>query len=129
MAEYAQTFAKSYNSPEWQAAADQLRMPFWDWASLPSRFPPVMKTPTIQITTPTGVQNVKNPLYRYQFLNHPEPAEWFPNDPSDSDYYLGSKPWTLRNPDQSDNQRDEVTDQILADDGPSLTSQVVRYSQ
>lgn len=46
MAEHAQTVAKTYNSETFQTAADNLRMPFWDWAVPNSRFPEIMKTPT-----------------------------------------------------------------------------------
>jgi len=99
IAGHAQTLAKTYPAATratYQAAADNVRLPFWDWAAIPQRFPDVLTWPTVQITTPTGVKNVTNPLYNYKFLSNPEPPEWFPaGDP------LGNCPTTVRCPDQN----------------------------
>lgn len=83
---------------------------------------------SVEITTPNGVANVTNPLFNYKFLSHPEPQEWFPTTDGFGDALLGVKPWTLRNPDSNDVQRDQITDQNLAEDGSSLTAAVVSSS-
>src|SRR5690348_11054627 len=122
MAGFAQKIAKTYNSPVYQTAADNLRIPYWDWASVPQYFPDVLMWPSIQISTPTGVTNVTNPLNRYKFLNHPEPEKWFP---SNEETYLGSQPWTLRQPDsQNVSHENLINNPGLSDDGPILTDAV-----
>ncbi|KAF4628454.1 hypothetical protein G7Y89_g9698 [Cudoniella acicularis] len=122
MAAHAQDAAKSYNSPVYQTAADNLRIPYWDWAAVPQRFPDLLMWPSIQIITPTGVKNVTNPLNRYKFLNHPEPEAWFP---SDEESYLGSQPWTLRQPDsQNVSQEYLINTQGFGDDGQILTDSI-----
>ncbi|CAG8961788.1 hypothetical protein HYFRA_00006331 [Hymenoscyphus fraxineus] len=119
LAQHAQTIAKTYKSAEYQTAADNLRMPFWDWALPGSRFPTIMKSPTVQITTPNGTTTVNNPLFNYKFLQRPEPTEWFPaNDP------ISAKAATLRHPDANDVQHDETIDQALAEENSFLANQV-----
>jgi hypothetical protein len=122
LAGFVQNIAKAYNSPEYQTAADEFRIPFWDWAAIPQRFPDVMTWPSVNINTPTGPQNVTNPLYRYTFLNHPEPAAWFPPD---EESYLGSQPWTLRNPDSNNNSIESAINDQFAEEGQFLSDQVV----
>jgi hypothetical protein len=75
---YAQTIAESY--PEAQrttyiAAAEILRVPYWDWA-LDPKLPECMTAPMISINTPTGLQSITNPLYSYLFS--PSSAKGFP---------------------------------------------------
>jgi tyrosinase len=122
LAGFVQTAAKAYNSPEYQTAADNFRIPFWDWAAIPQRFPDVMTWPSVSINTPTGPQNVTNPLYRYTFLNHPEPAAWFPPN---EESYIGSQPWTLRNPDSNNNSIESAINDQFAEEGQFLSDQVV----
>jgi tyrosinase len=123
MAGFAQTIAKGYRSATYTKAADELRFPFWDWAALPQRFPDVMTWPSVRINTPTGLKNVTNPLYRYEFLNHPEPEEWFPT--KDGDAWMAEQPWTVRNADANNQSQFGPINSNLADDGPFLTTQVV----
>jgi tyrosinase len=127
IAGHAQTAAKAYNSAVWQKAADNLRIPFWDWAAAPQGFPDVMTWPSVRITTPTGVKNVTNPLYRYKFRSHPEQQNWFPTNGGDWDAYLGSQPWTLRWPDANNVTHDEsINIRLAGDDIPAgLRQQVV----
>ncbi|KAG9233879.1 hypothetical protein BJ875DRAFT_425088 [Amylocarpus encephaloides] len=66
---YAQNTAKKYSPsdrPTYQAAANRLRMPYWDWAS-DSDIPAVVSQDKVQIVTPTGSQTISNPLLQYQF--------------------------------------------------------------
>ncbi|KAH6678140.1 hypothetical protein B0J14DRAFT_582032 [Halenospora varia] len=69
---YIQDIAKQY-PPElrstYQAAADNFRIPYWDWAS-DYRVPPAITQPQIQVITPTGIQTITNPLYQYKFQGY-----------------------------------------------------------
>ncbi|TVY16673.1 Polyphenol oxidase 1 [Lachnellula arida] len=121
IAGFVQDAAKSYNSSTYQTAADNFRIPFWDWAAVPQRFPDVMTWPNVSINTPSGPQNVTNPLYRYTFLNHPEPAKWFPTD---QETYLGSQPWSIRQPDNNNVSNEAAMEGQFAQEGQSLSDQV-----
>lgn len=99
LASHAQDIAKTYPSTlysAYQAAADQLRIPYWDWASN-AQMPSVVNTPTITITTATGVQTIKNPLYQYNFQHVPLDPNSFP--PGDYDGVLAAYNYTVRYPD------------------------------
>jgi tyrosinase len=58
-----QTIAQTYDSTTYQAAANNFRIPYWDWASIPA-MPDVVSQQYVQITTPSGVKTVANPLYQ-----------------------------------------------------------------
>jgi tyrosinase len=76
----AQNLSKQYtgsNSFIYQAAADKLRIPYWDWATDP-RMPDVVSVATVQINTPTGSANVRNPLFSYRFKRFPLDTTQFP---------------------------------------------------
>jgi tyrosinase len=90
----AQTVAKQYtgyDSAVYQAAADKLRIPYWDWATEP-RMPDIVSISNVQITTPTGVATVRNPLFSYRFKRFPLDTSQFP--PSS----LSVFPQTVRDP-------------------------------
>ncbi|TVY37847.1 Polyphenol oxidase [Lachnellula occidentalis] len=124
LAGFVQAAAKTYNSSNltsYQTAADNFRIPFWDWAAVPQRFPDVMTWPSVSINTPSGRRNVTNPLYRYTFLNHPEPAKWFPTD---QETYLGSQPWTIRQPDTNNVSNEASMESQFVKEGQFLSDQV-----
>jgi hypothetical protein len=126
MAQKAQAIAKTYTSDKaaWQTAADKLRSPFWDWAAPPVHFPAVLKAQTVQITTPTGVKSVSNPLYSYKVLNNPEINNWFPND------YLGTQKQTLRYPNQATNtSNDDFDDRAVAEDPTTSGVVSIRFQK
>ena len=78
----------------WQIAADQLRIPFWDWASNYT-LPDIAEQATTQIMNSSGkYQTVNNPLYQYKFQNMPMNAQYFPT--TDSDGWLAKYPQTMR---------------------------------
>jgi tyrosinase len=80
VAGHAQDIAKNYtglSSSVYQTAADNLRLPFWDWASIP-QMPDVVSQPTVTITTPDGDQQVDNPLFTYKFHQFPLNTTLFP---------------------------------------------------
>lgn len=57
----------------YQKAASNFRIPYWDW-SLPApsgetHLPDVFWSPVVLQYGPNGIQNIRNPLYSYQF--HP----------------------------------------------------------
>lgn len=80
--------------PIWQVAADQLRIPFWDWASNYT-LPDIVEQPTTQILNASGkYQFVNNPLYQYEFQNMPMSQQYFST--ADSDGWLAKYPQTMR---------------------------------
>ncbi|KUJ20310.1 Di-copper centre-containing protein [Mollisia scopiformis] len=88
-----QTYPASMQ-PTWQVAADQFRIPYWDWASSPN-MPDVVSQPTVQITNSAGRnQTVTNPLYQYSFQNMPMNQTWFPTNAGDG--WLANYPQTMR---------------------------------
>ncbi|KAH8656637.1 hypothetical protein BGZ60DRAFT_145468 [Tricladium varicosporioides] len=109
MAGHAQEIAKTYKSKDYETAADNLRIPYWDWAATPYGIPDMMTWPTIKINTATGAKNVTNPMYRYEFTRSPEPADVFPNKPGPDadaeDVFLGAQKTTVRRPDKSGNSQ------------------------
>lgn len=67
---HALEIAKQYtvDSAAWNDAAQQLRMPYWDWAS--NAVPPaqVISMAQVTITAPNGQRtSVQNPLLAYPF--------------------------------------------------------------
>ncbi|CAG8976243.1 hypothetical protein HYALB_00009418 [Hymenoscyphus albidus] len=95
MASWAQTIAVQYTGADqavYQNAADNLRFPFWDFASIP-QMPPVMNGATVEINTPTGVQTVNNPLYQYTWQKPLEVAH-FPET-------IARRPTTSRRPESN----------------------------
>ncbi|KAI1006701.1 hypothetical protein K3495_g1516 [Podosphaera aphanis] len=89
----AQNVAKSYvNRPEYMTAANNLRMPYWDWAAIP-KLPDVVSQPTVQIDSPTGTLAVENPLYRFKFPAPLDP-KLFPSNSGDG--WLSKYPQTVR---------------------------------
>ena len=65
----AQQIAGTYPDSQkanYQAAAQTLRVPYWDWASH-ATLPDVVSQPMININTPVGSKSIVNPLYNYTF--------------------------------------------------------------
>ncbi|KAI9791860.1 MAG: hypothetical protein M1816_003405 [Peltula sp. TS41687] len=65
----------------YQPAADNVRQPYWDWASkgTEAKIPSVLQQPSITVTKPGSggaptTTSIPNPLYAYRFLN-PQPAD------------------------------------------------------
>jgi tyrosinase len=66
----------------YQAAADNVRLPYWDWASkgTEARFPAVLSRTSITVTRPGAggaatSATIPNPLYAYRFLS-PQPSNF-----------------------------------------------------
>ncbi|KAG6010792.1 hypothetical protein E4U21_004180 [Claviceps maximensis] len=73
VSEIALMFTNSTQRQLYQEAANDFRLPYWDWSlEAPkgeTHLPNVFWSPVIQQYGPNGVQNIKNPLYSYHF--HP----------------------------------------------------------
>lgn len=88
---YAHQIADTYPADqldEYKAAADQLRMPYWDW-STDATMPDIMNQQQITINAAWGSQEMNNPLYRYEF---------HPYDASSMDGIYSEYNWTVRAP-------------------------------
>jgi tyrosinase len=96
---YVQALVQTYDisiRPKYQAAADVLRLAYWDWASIPT-MPGVVEQPTLNITTGSGNQMVTNPFYQYRFQNFPLDPKLFPADPHKAgDWWLARYNVTVR---------------------------------
>jgi tyrosinase len=98
--------ANSYpasNRAMYQAAAQNFRMPYWDWSTIYT-LPPVMNSPYILINTRTGSTVLVNPLFQYTFPSGS--ASRFPND-------IISKVKTVRTPDSNGNSQPDVINKGL----------------
>ena len=105
--QHALTIAQKYQEqPRWTTAAQNLRAPYWDWATNSVPPPEVISLQTLNITTPDGnTTAVRNPLLQYRFN---------PISPSFPDPY-SSWQTTIRHPDDP-NSPDASTDaQALAE--------------
>ncbi|KAI5244883.1 Di-copper centre-containing protein [Aureobasidium subglaciale] len=69
----AQSFPAGATRNKYVAAAQNWRYPYWDWAAAPcsscKAFPALLSDQWATVTTPTGIQTIANPLFRYDF--HP----------------------------------------------------------
>jgi tyrosinase len=81
------------------AAANTLRIPYWDWAAT-AAIPTIVSTPKVTIITPTGKKEIDNPLYCYKFP-YLDPT-YFPNKGS-YDSYLANDSTTIRDPNANSN--------------------------
>ena len=74
--QHALDVAKTYhnNQQHWISVAQNLRAPYWDWATNSLPPPEVISLQTVDIITPDGrTSSVPNPLYQYTF-NPPDPS-------------------------------------------------------
>ncbi|KAI9790069.1 MAG: hypothetical protein M1816_005539 [Peltula sp. TS41687] len=79
------------DATKYEAAAQDVRIPYWDWAldEASSRIPAVLQQTSITVVKPgSGATQISNPLYHYRFLN-PQPLSLFEST-------------TIRSPDAND---------------------------
>ena len=79
---HAKDIAATYptsNRATYQAAANDLRIPYWDWAS-DAQIPTSLTATSLTITTPSGSQSVTNPLRRYNFNPRVGPPDFPTSD-------------------------------------------------
>ena len=64
-----QEVAVEFNSPQYTAAAETFRIPYWDWAApiKPDLPDTVCGSAYINIVLPNGTETIRNPLYQYNF--------------------------------------------------------------
>jgi len=79
--QHALEIAKTYRTDQqqWLSAAQNLRAPYWDWASNSVPPPEVISLQTVNITTADGrTTSVPNPLYQYTFnpIDPSFPSPW-----------------------------------------------------
>ncbi|KAK4179427.1 putative tyrosinase [Triangularia setosa] len=73
--------------PEYMAAAESLRQPYWDWAMNPT-LPPAATRINMTVRAPEGLKTIPNPLYSYVY-QRPEVQQGFGG-------WLTSRPQTFR---------------------------------
>src|SRR5260370_7105626 len=81
MQQHALGIAKTYhhNPQHWISVPENLRAPYWDWATNSVPPPEVISLQTVNIITPDGkTSSVSNPLYQYTFTptNPYFPSPW-----------------------------------------------------
>jgi hypothetical protein len=85
----------------------------------------VLSSPTVQVDTPFGIETLRNPLFQYTFLNHPEPQEWFSTHGGGGDAWSGEQPFTIRYPDANNQSQNSVLPGLFANAGGYLATLVV----
>ena len=83
---FAASKFKGNQAARWQAAAREVRLPYWDWAAsdLQSRQPPQLKNPTVTVTRAGAngapqVTSIQNPLFEYRFQRSDLRTQYFRN--------------------------------------------------
>lgn len=114
--------AQKYSDQQrWVTAAQNLRAPFWDWATNSVPPPEVVSLTTISILAAPGgtPTNVPNPLYQYSF---------HPIDPSFPSPY-DSWQTTIRSPDNPDSPDASTdVDYLIGYDFPPFESSISHSS-
>jgi tyrosinase len=97
----ASKFKSKTDAARWKAAAEQVRLPYWDWAAtdLESAEAPQMTVEEVTVTRPmpdgsSKIVTIPNPLFSYVFQNTTLRTEYF------RDQFLGAKQ-TVRQPPNS----------------------------
>ncbi|KKY34944.1 putative tyrosinase 2 [Diaporthe ampelina] len=67
-------------APEYRAAAESLRVAYWDWAAN-SSLPDIITHERINVNGPSGPVTVKNPLHSYWFQNYPFTIQYMNGGP------------------------------------------------
>ncbi|KAI0297678.1 photo-regulated tyrosinase [Russula brevipes] len=99
----------------WVTAAQNLRAPFWDWATTSVPPPEVISLETVDIITPDGnTTTVQNPLLQYPF------------NPIDSSFPSPYASWqtTIRHPDDANSDTATTDVQALTDELSSVQSDI-----
>ncbi|KAL9119272.1 MAG: hypothetical protein Q9187_004178 [Circinaria calcarea] len=116
---YAQEIAKRYPSSirdKYQAAAEKLRVPYWD-STTSAMMPDLVNNPWIRVTTPKGLRTITNPLYNYTFSPQPSASE-FPSGDELSSYHA-----TVRSPSSSSQSQPELSNKALQMNGQGQVRQ------
>ena len=107
MQQHALVIANQYQDQQrWSSAAQNLRAPYWDWATNSVPPPEVISLQTVDVITPDGnTTTVTNPLYQYPF------------NPIDSSFPAPYESWrtTIRHPDNPNSPNATTDAQALAE--------------
>lgn len=120
---HAKLIASTYPSDKrstYVAAAQNLRIPYWDWAVNPS-LPSAATSSQITINSPSGSKTIRNPLYSYKFQKYPFTYSGFSGS-------IASYPQSLRCPSStssSASNRFSVCNSNLQRDASYLKNSVV----
>src|ERR1700760_964394 len=112
--QFPQTMQAKYT-----AAAKDIRLPFWDWASKSSpTFPTSISSAQVTVTWTDGSTKViPNPLYAFRF--HPiDPS------PGDFDGFWSQFQSTLRYPNRSRQSQENLVSRAMANDNASLRNNI-----
>lgn len=128
LGQHVTTVASRYQGSQaatYQAAAENWRMPYWDWAS-DYNLPPSAMMATITVNGPSGQTTIKNPLYNYKWQQFPlnTANNYFPTS---TDRNCWAWPETTRQPDSQGNNQFNIVNQDLSDVNNPLKSQVVSF--
>ncbi|KAI9764995.1 MAG: hypothetical protein M1840_007917 [Geoglossum simile] len=98
------------------SAASTLRIPYWDWA-YNATVPEAVNAQAVRITTPRGLEVIKNPLVTYKFQGTP-PQSGFRNDRTST--FLQ----TVRAPSEAGVSQPGIVNQDLQRNAATLHDQV-----
>lgn len=106
------------NKAKYVAAAKDFRMPYYDWAALPSGFPSAFTDATVNVIDQNGPRSLLNPLASFRF---------HPLNPSagDFDAFWSRFPATARYPDSKGNSRNSQVASALSTMTAALRTSVV----
>ncbi|KAL9630868.1 MAG: hypothetical protein Q9164_006201 [Protoblastenia rupestris] len=113
----AQQIAATYpnaSRSRYEAAAQSLRIPYWDWA-LNATMPSLVNQLKISIEAPEGLTEIDNPLFTYTF--HPQPSQSeFPS----TDGRISKYQSTVRYPDRNGQSQPELANRQLQSNQQAL---------
>jgi tyrosinase len=121
---HVQIIANEYTgneAPDYQEAAQTLRIPYWDWAVAPG-LPVAVTVDNFMINSSTGLVNFRNPLYSYRFQQFPFKDPNFAGP-------LAAFSETKRCADQGGNEDFPMSSQELTKDGSTLQDKIVSRSE
>ncbi|KAK7931433.1 Tyrosinase, partial [Apiospora marii] len=126
LGDYVQTLASQYNesSASYKAAAEEFRIPYWDWAS-DYMLPASAMDQRVTVNGPHGQVDIPNPLYSYRWQQFPlnSDPQYFPNDAARKDCWFWNE--TKRLPDANGRDQFSVVNHNL--EGDNLKDQVVSF--
>ncbi|KAI9855691.1 MAG: hypothetical protein M1824_005924, partial [Vezdaea acicularis] len=116
LSNYVSQIAETYpdsNRAQYQQAAVNFRIPYWDWA-INATLPALVTEATVNINTPNGQQSVTNPLVSYIF-NPLSSSDFPPEDGKIASYHK-----TVRYPDRNGNSQPGLINAQLQANAGSL---------
>lgn len=113
LSDEVQRLALEYTNDDasiYRDASEQLRLPYWDWAS-DSTLPPSSTYENITVNSPDGKIELHNPLYSYRWQTYPLNETQFPGQG-------GIGPTTTRNVEENlQTTTGQIRDSVVSDGG------------